>query len=234
MRLRSLLALGQNLGATCKGYLFTATSKTSSPELLQKSKNNMPKRQVKIIMVCASVVLVLFVAAAGVLVWAGLTAGDTVSRCDVAVVFGNKVEKNGTPSARLRARLDAAVYLYGQGLCPVILVSGGIGKEGYDEAAVMRDYLLGKGIPAAKIISDNQGDNTMLTARNATAMAKQSGWHSALAVSQYFHIPRTRMALRRAGFKRVDGYHARYSEWRDIYSIAREVVGFVVYALSRA
>ena len=58
-----------------------------------------------------------------------LVAGlhDEIHSADLAVVPGNTVYANGTPSARLAARLDRALELYQQGLFPLILVSGGTG-----------------------------------------------------------------------------------------------------------
>ena len=47
----------------------------------------------------------------------------------------------------------------------------------------------------------------------------------------YFHVPRMRLALRRSGVAPVFSAHARYFEMRDVYSIAREVVGYGAYLL---
>lgn len=63
---------------------------------------------------------------------------DELEVVDVAVVLGNKVELNGQPSDRLQARLDKAVKLYEEDFFKYIIVSGGKGKEGLDEAEVMR------------------------------------------------------------------------------------------------
>ena len=52
-----------------------------------------------------------------------------------------------------------------------------------------------------------------------------------MVVSQYFHVPRMRLALERAGVTPVYSAHAQYFELRDVYSIAREVVGYGVYLL---
>jgi vancomycin permeability regulator SanA len=72
---------------------------------------------------------------------------DELADVDIAVVLGNKVELDGQPSNRLKARLDKSVELYGTGYFKNIIVSGGIGKEGFDEAKVMKEYLVNKGIP---------------------------------------------------------------------------------------
>jgi uncharacterized SAM-binding protein YcdF (DUF218 family) len=58
---------------------------------------------------------------------------------------------------------------------------------------------------------------------------KENGWESAMVVTQYFHISRTKLALKRNGVSSVSSAHARFFELRDLYSIAREVVGFSAY-----
>jgi vancomycin permeability regulator SanA len=69
----------------------------------------------------------------------GLT--DNVAKSDVGIVLGSKVMPDGTPSARLRARLDKADELFQLGMFKSVIVSGGTGKEGRSEARVMADYL---------------------------------------------------------------------------------------------
>lgn len=169
----------------------------------------------------------LLLAATVVLVIDGLC--DEPGAADVAIVLGNKVELDGKPSARLRARLDRTVELYREQKCPWIITSGGVGKEGFDEAVVMRDYLVAAGVPRDRILVDSLGLTTGATAANAAMLAKTHGFHSALVVSQYFHMPRCRLALQRAGFAPVYTAHARYFEWRDVYSSLREAVGYGVY-----
>lgn len=158
---------------------------------------------------------------------------DEIQHCDVAIVPGSKVELDGKPSQRLAARLDRAVELYRAGMFRAVIVSGGIGKEGYDEGAVMRDYLLAHAVPAGAIIVDSAGNNTMATARNSAALMRARGFGSALVVTQYFHISRTRLALRASGVAPVYAAHAHFFEWRDVYSTLREALALPVLLLSR-
>lgn len=156
---------------------------------------------------------------------------DEGEAADVAVVLGNTVHPDGRPSARLRARLDAAVALYRAGLVPVLMVSGARGKEGHDEAVVMRGYLLGQGVPQGAIVVDSQGWTTGHTAWNAARWMRERGLTRAVAVTQYFHVSRAKLSLRQCGIATVHGAHARYFEWRDLRSIAREVPGWYKYRL---
>jgi vancomycin permeability regulator SanA len=150
-------------------------------------------------------------------------------RADLVVVPGNSVLANGQPSRRLAARLDAAVQAYEQGLAPLILVSGGTGATGFDEALAMRDYLRAAGIPAASIRVDSAGVNTMATATNAVRLMRQENLHTVLLATQYFHIPRGIVAFRRAGAGTVLATYPRFLEGRDLYSVARELMALPVY-----
>ena len=156
---------------------------------------------------------------------------DDIHPADVAIVLGNTVERDGRPSARLRARLDKAVELYRGGLFRNVIVSGGIGVEGFNEAEVMKGYLISQGVPEGCIIADGEGVTTSLTASNAARIMKERGWQSALVISQYFHISRTRLAVESYGVRPVYSAHAEYFELRDVYSIAREVIGYGEYLM---
>lgn len=172
-----------------------------------------------------------FLAGAGAIVLDGLN--DAEGRSDVAVVLGTTVEPGGKPSARLAARLDRAVDLWGEGAFARVIVSGGIGHEGYNEAEVMRRYLVERGVPADDIVLDSNGVDTYHTARFVGAWMKGHGARTVCAITQYFHISRTRLALERFGAGEVRTAHARIFETRDLYSIPREVLGYCAYTLRR-
>lgn len=153
---------------------------------------------------------------------------DSRSRADVAVVFGNKVNEDGSLSDRLQARLDQAILLYQQKRIHHIIVSGGMGKEGFFEADKMQEYLLKKQIPAEIIIVDNLGNDTELTVKNSLAIMQEKGFITAISVSQYFHQTRAKMLFRKYGFTQIESSSPNYMEWRDLYSLGREVVEFYV------
>jgi vancomycin permeability regulator SanA len=158
---------------------------------------------------------------------------DHLGRADVGLVLGSKVQRDGTPSPRLRARLDRTLELYRAGYFPAVIVSGATGSEGYDEALVMRDYLVSHGIPAEHVIVDSGGTTTFASAQNAIQIARERRFESFFVVSQYFHLPRARLALQRFGVLTVYSAHARIFELRDIYSSPRELVGYVSYLFRR-
>lgn len=162
---------------------------------------------------------------------AGYGLADDTAHADVVVVPGNTIAPDGTPSPRLRARLDAAVRVYRQGLSGRILVSGGTGSEGFDEAASMAAYLRGQGVPAAAIVQDPAGVDTAATAAHTATYLRTHGLRTALVATQYFHVARTRLLLERQGVHVVGTVHARVLEVRDAWSLAREVPALAVACL---
>lgn len=154
---------------------------------------------------------------------------DELAKVDIAVVLGNKVELDGQPSNRLQARLDKARELYEEGYFEHIVVSGGVGEEGFDEAKVMKEYLVNRGIPSEVIFEDSYGYNSYMTAENTRAIMKDLNLESVMVISQYFHISRTKLAFRKLGFEEVYSAHAEIFEVRDFYSIIREFPAYYKY-----
>lgn len=154
---------------------------------------------------------------------------ERVFPAEVALVLGNEVYTDGTCSPRLAARLDRAVELYRDKLCEVIIVSGGVGKSGQDEATAMRRYLLEREIPDAAIVTDSSGVNTRASAVFTAAYMKERNYTKVMAVSQYFHLPRARLALDQEGILEVGSARPEYFEWRDFYSVPRELPAYLIY-----
>lgn len=177
----------------------------------------------------AAGLLAALLLAAAALVAVGLLADD--SAADVAVVLGNTVAPDGRPSPRLAARLDRAYACYAAARCRVLLVSGGVDPAGHDEAAVMRDYLIARGVPADRVVADSLGNDTWATAIHASAYLRDHGYTRAIVITQYFHVPRAMLALRRHGVLQVGGAAPRFLEARDLYSILRELPAIVWYTL---
>ena len=157
-----------------------------------------------------------------------LSAGSALpEQADIAIVYGNTVHPDGTPSARLVGRLDAARQLHANGQVERVLVSGGVGTEGHDEAAVMAAWLVEHGVPESRVLIDSNGLTTAATSRNA--FAQLGPQTTVVAVSQRFHVSRAMMSLRHAGFQEVRGQPAAYSELRDVYAYTREVPAWLSY-----
>ncbi|MCT2537706.1 YdcF family protein [Aquibacillus koreensis] len=171
----------------------------------------------------------LFIIQSVVIVVDGLH--DETSKTDVGVVLGNKVNLDGSPSDRLKARLDKALELYEDDRISHVITSGGIGDEGFDEAKVMKDFLVENGVEEEHVITDSEGYNTFMTAENARKIMDDNQWTSATVITQYFHITRSKLAFDKQGIEQVNGAHADFFELRDFYSIFREFFAVYKYLL---
>ena len=161
----------------------------------------------------------------------GLSA--KAQKADVIVVYGNKVNKDKTPSRRLAARLDKTIAVYNAGLANFIIVTGGIDPNGHDEAAIMKDYLIKKGeIPGAKIVVDNNGINTEHSVLFVKNFLRQNKLESVINISQYSHLMRIHLAMKKAGLIKINSAPADYYfELRNIYTAFREFAAFYYYLL---
>jgi vancomycin permeability regulator SanA len=161
----------------------------------------------------------------------GLRSDDAVA--DVAIILGNRVNEDGSLAPWTQGRVDKALELYRQGKVKYIFASGGITREtNYPEGTGMKSYLVANGVPDSAVIADNKGINTFFTATNFLEWNQQKGFGSAIIVSQFYHITRSKYILRKLGFN--GSIHAASSEvynWNDILGTAREVPAFYKYLL---
>ncbi len=149
---------------------------------------------------------------------------------DAVVVLGARVYDDGRLSASLDDRVRTAVELYDQGLVSRLVMSGGVGESGIDESVAMRRRAVELGVPSSAILLDGGGVDTDATVRNTTAIFRDQGIERVLAVSQFYHLPRIKLAYRAAG---VDVCTVPAMERTPIsgtrVSVAREVPGFWLY-----
>ena len=122
---------------------------------------------------------------------------DSGEKADIAIILGNKVNEDGTLSARLEKRLETGIELYKNYRVKKILVSGGLGKEGFYEADKMKEFLISNAIPDSVILVDNYGNNTRLTVENTLKFQQKYKFKSIIVVSQYFHVTRKKNFLKR-------------------------------------
>lgn len=147
--------------------------------------------------------LVLLFFALEVFIFAGdkdeLPAGEP----DAVVVLGAQVHPWG-PSVLLADRLNTAYdYLVEHPDVPVI-VSGGQGPDEHaTEAAVMRDYLVAKGLSPDRIWLEEESHNTKENLIYTRALLEKKGIDpdaaQLLVVSNGFHLSRVRMLAERQG-----------------------------------
>jgi uncharacterized SAM-binding protein YcdF (DUF218 family) len=147
---------------------------------------------------------VLLIGFLGYIAWLSTTIAsyasiDETRNADVIVVLG-AAEYSGHPSPAFRLRLDHAAELFKHGYAPLIIVSGGAGGEtSYNEGQVGRDYLITRGVPEEKMIAETHSASTLESSRRVTAIMRENGMKTCLAVSDGYHLYRTTRMLRAQG-----------------------------------
>jgi SanA protein len=129
---------------------------------------------------------------------------EDVPRAQAALVLGAQVKPDGSPSAMLADRIEAAAELYRAGKVDKLLLSGDHGRWAYDEVGTMRRELRARGIPARDLFTDHAGFDTWDSAQRARRVF---GVDSVVVVTQRFHMARALYAAHRAGLD-ASGYAA--------------------------
>jgi uncharacterized SAM-binding protein YcdF (DUF218 family) len=154
------------------------------------------------------VLLFLGLAAAVGMFWAATTAAVLIAgarpvlhHADAIVVLG-AAQYNGRPSPVLKARLDHALALFRDGWAPRMIFTGGVGTgDTLSEGEVARRYAVEAGIPDSAILVDRAGATSAASVDAAAVLMKANGLHSALLVSDSYHMLRLELLARRAGIR---------------------------------
>jgi len=118
------------------------------------------------------------------------------------ILFGAAVRADGQPSTALRRRIEVAAA-YGATLPdPLYVPTGGIGRHGPAESAVMAEGLIARGVSPDRILQEPTGRNTLRSVLACTALLRARGHKGpVVAASSAYHLPRCMMLLRLAGWK---------------------------------
>jgi uncharacterized SAM-binding protein YcdF (DUF218 family) len=120
---------------------------------------------------------------------------------DAIVVLG-AAQYNGRPSPVLKARLDHALGLYRDGLAPLIVVTGGVGRgDTTSEAIVGRRYLMAHDVPASAVAAQPEGRSTAASMTAVATWLRGRGLTRVLLVSDPFHMFRLRLEARRTALE---------------------------------
>jgi uncharacterized SAM-binding protein YcdF (DUF218 family) len=184
----------------------------------------------------------VLVLSAGLAIFLGITGVRIVREAkqqelhpaDAIVVFG-AAEYAGRPSPVLRARLDHAFDLFEQHLAPVVITTGGAAEDPkFSEGGVGRDYLIHRGISESDLIAETQGSDTAQSAARVAVILRTNGMHSALAVSDEYHVFRIRKLLEHEGFQVyvAPRQNSRpQGSWRRFVAVLRESASYLLWKL---
>jgi len=123
---------------------------------------------------------------------------DEAQPADVILVLG-AAEYRGRPSQVFRARWSTRWNCTTGKLAPHIMTTGGAGGEPvFTEGGVGRSYLIGRGVPPEAIIVETEGESTVHSTTLAGEIMRRMGLHSAIVVSDGYHIYRVKRMLQSA------------------------------------
>lgn len=144
---------------------------------------------------------------------------------DYIIVLGAQVRSTG-PSAVLRYRLDIACDYLEANPETICVVTGGQGyNEPETEAAVMKDYLVKKGIAEERILTESQSENTVQNLVNSGGLIDLSG--SVGVVTNNFHVFRAVHIARKNGYQNACGIAAPSNAFYLPNNMLRESFGIL-------
>jgi len=148
-----------------------------------------------------------------------------VPHAQAAIVLGAFVNPDGTMSTMLADRVQQGAALYRAGKVDSVLVSGDHGRWSYDEPDTMRKALEAQGVPSRRIFTDHAGFDTWASMERARTIF---GIHTAVVVTQDFHLSRALLLAESAGLKAtgLDASLHGYGK-QGLISDVREVVARV-------
>jgi uncharacterized SAM-binding protein YcdF (DUF218 family) len=124
---------------------------------------------------------------------------DAARPADAIIVLGSAVYPGGRASPSLYARMQRAIELYRAGYAPALILSGGVGGNPPSEARVMRQIALNAGVPESALILEENSHSTEENLANSKRVMDARGWHTALIVSDPFHLLRAETIARDLG-----------------------------------
>ena len=164
----------------------------------------LPKALLRVIVCLVLAALAVFVSVE-VMIASQLNASGKPG-LDYIIVLGAQVRESG-PSMILRYRLDRAASYLEENPDTICIVSGGQGyNEPFSEAEGMAAYLIDRGIPAERIIKEDQSKTTEENIRNS--MAYMDSFASVGIVTNNFHVFRAMQIARDTGLENSCGIAA--------------------------
>ncbi len=111
----------------------------------------------------------------------------------VIVVLGAALESSGAPGRALKWRLETAAQAFTTGRADRIIITGA------GETPAMLRTLLSLGVPEPAILIEPTARSTHENARAVAALMRAQNLHTALVVTQKFHMRRALRSFTRAG-----------------------------------
>ncbi|HWI86830.1 MAG TPA: YdcF family protein [Sphingomonas sp.] len=120
---------------------------------------------------------------------------------DYVVIFGAAVGADGRPSGSLERRVAGALAWWHAHRDVHFLPTGGIGRHGPAEAAVMRDMLIAAGVAPARITLEDKARDTLESVRLCDRILRARGDAGAIiCCTSPYHQLRCTLLFRMLGY----------------------------------
>ncbi len=153
-----------------------------------------------LVLLAGAALVVSYLGATFVQVWQA-SGRDARPTADAIVVLG-AAQYDGAPSPVLRARLDHAIELYGDGVAPLVVVTGGR-QEGdrFTEATSGYNYLRAHGLADEAIRKEVQGRTTYESLAAVARFLRDEEIRDVVLVSSPSHSKRIADIAREVGLR---------------------------------
>lgn len=132
----------------------------------------------------------------------GASPDDMDDSPPVIVIFGAAVRSGGVPSQALRRRVAAALAAGAADPRTLYIPTGAVGRHPPAEAEVMATLLRQSGIPAARILLELTGTDTLSSVRAVRHQLLTLGRTEGVRVATSgYHLPRCLLLMRLAGLR---------------------------------
>lgn len=152
---------------------------------------------------------------------------------DCVLVFGAAVYGTQYAGPGIVRRVGGAGEYYRQGLITgKVILSGGTGSGNIlSEAQVMKREALKQGIPAEKIITEDQSHSTLENLLYSRPLAKDC--KNVVGISDKYHLSRIDLLARRLDWDNFSTVPVQGSPTKEFerQSIIREIIAYAYYAL---
>lgn len=119
---------------------------------------------------------------------------------DAIIVMG-AAQYDGRPSPQLAARLDHVLTLWGEGVAPFVVVTGGKRPgDRFTEAEASASYLVERGVPETAIIEVGEGSSTLGSVAAAAPVMRDRSIERVALVTDPYHALRSRLIVEGEGF----------------------------------
>jgi len=140
------------------------------------------------------------------------------------LVFGCRVYEHG-PSSMLYVRLEKSIELLNKYPDAIAIMSGGQGVDEHaPEAVVMKEYLVGRGIAAERILTEERSRSTLQNIIYTKELIEEENLNDyrLIGVSSDFHIPRIELFAKHFDLEITMIPSKSYVPWSMIGNILRE------------